>query len=631
MDTSTEELGARPGWRPTVGARLGLAGTVIGLVVVGLMVLTLVAETRLDAAAQELDGAADRAEAATRLTAAAADLRAAQLAYVAGGREMRGDYESATVAFETALADLRDAATDPVDDALLTKIATGYQTFTATDGLIWDELTSGDSAIATNLALGAEGLAYGFLADDAAAFVDRSLALEARADADREATGRLVERLTLILGLGALVLVVVTIRIVTRAIRDPLLEVQQAAEAAAGGNLDVVVADSGDDETARLARAFNVMLRRLRAREESLLTEHRRQETARQIQAALDLAETENDALAVAARALEQTVPEASAELLLADNSRAHLERAVTAGPDPAGPGCDVTSPYSCPAVRAGRALATPTSTALDACPHLRDRAGGPRSALCVPVSFLGRALGVLHLTGPDNEPIDEERRETVVTLASGTGGRIGMLRSMARTQLQATTDGLTGLVNRRAFETRARAMHRNGEPFVLVMADLDHFKILNDTYGHEAGDRALRLFASVLTGATRDEDLVCRWGGEEFTLALVDTDCAAAAETLERLRRELADQLSGSPVPPFTASFGYVDAVACRTFEEAVRRADRALYAAKHAGRDRAVLADPFAPVDEAGEGTSPPDPAPASVAEATPLDDDPLAAVES
>ncbi|RMH76877.1 MAG: diguanylate cyclase, partial [Actinomyces sp.] len=415
---------------------------------------------------------------------------------------------------------------------------------------------------------------------------------------------------------------------------DPLLEVQKAAEAAAGGDLDVVVTVTGDDETGRLGRAFNVMLRRLRAREESLLNEHRRQETARRIQAALDLAETEDDAIDVAARALEQAAPEASAELLLADNSRAHLERVVTAGPDPAGPGCDVASPYSCPAVRAGRSLTTPSSTALDACPHLQNRPGGPRSALCVPVSFLGRALGVLHLTGPDGEPLDEEERETVVTLASGTGGRIGMLRSMARTQLQATTDGLTGLVNRRAFETRARAMHRSGEPFVLVMADLDHFKILNDTYGHEAGDRALRLFASVLTGATRDEDLVCRWGGEEFTLALVDTDCAAAAETLERLRRELADQLAGSPVPPFTASFGYVDAIACRTFEEAIRRADRALYAAKHAGRDRAILADPFADVDQegpmTGPATDPVDPPSPPSARPAPLDDDPLAAVE-
>ncbi len=599
MATSPEGS-PRRGPRLGVGGRLAVAGTLVGVVIMGLMALTLIAEDRLDLATSAIDRTADRVEAATELKAAAADLRATQLAYVAGGAPHRAAYESSTIAFESSLEALRETATDDADAALLVKIATGYQTFVATDQLIWAELQGDRTGVAHNLALGAEGLAYGFLADDADTYVERSLALEEAAADAWVNTSIVVRRTTIVLGLVALLFVAVTIRLVIRSIRDPLLAVQRAAERAAGGDLEIVVDVEGDDETGRVARAFNIMMERLRARETSLLAEHRRQRTARQIQAALDLAETEEYALEVAARALEQTAPERSAELLLADNSRAHLDQAMVAGPDPAGPGCDVDSPYSCPAVRAGRPITTPTSSALDACPHLQGRPGGACSALCIPVSFMGRALGVMHLTGPDGDPLTDEDRETVVALAGHTGGRIGMLRSMARTQLQATTDGLTGLANRRTFETRARAMHRNGEPFTLVMADLDHFKILNDTYGHEAGDRALRLFSSILTATTRDGDLVCRWGGEEFTLALVDATADEAAETLERIRTELAGRVATANVPPFTASFGYVDALACRTFEDAIRRADRALYAAKHAGRDRAVRADPYAFVDD-------------------------------
>ncbi|MFV1989657.1 MAG: GGDEF domain-containing protein, partial [Acidimicrobiales bacterium] len=179
-------------------------------------------------------------------------------------------------------------------------------------------------------------------------------------------------------------------------------------------------------------------------------------------------------------------------------------------------------------------------------------------------------------------------------TLARAAGGRIGVIRSTARTHLHATTDGLTGLFNRRTFEARARAMHRNGEQFTLVMVDLDQFKLLNDTHGHEAGDRALRMFSQVLQEAVREHDVVSRWGGEEFTIALVGSGISEASKSLDRLRVELAGRVATSDSHPFTASFGYVDASACLTFEAAVRLADGALYEAKASGRDRAVAAQP-------------------------------------
>ena len=140
-----------------------------------------------------------------------------------------------------------------------------------------------------------------------------------------------------------------------------------------------------------------------------------------------------------------------------------------------------------------------PDSEDLDACPMLRGRERGRCSGVCVPVSIMGRTVGVVHATGPVGEPLDDDAVAALQTLANQAGNRVGMLRVMAETQLQASTDGLTGLVNRRSLENRMRQLRAEGTDFAVVMADLDHFKMLNDTHGHEAGDRALRIFSETL------------------------------------------------------------------------------------------------------------------------------------
>ena len=165
------------------------------------------------------------------------------------------------------------------------------------------------------------------------------------------------------------------------------------------------------------------------------------------------------------------------------------------------------------------------------------------------------------------------------------------MLRAMAQSQLQADTDPLTGLLNRRAMENEVRQLQTEGTPFALAMADLDHFKQLNDTYGHDTGDRALRLFARVMSNTVRDSDIVSRHGGEEFVLVLPGADVSSAAPVLHRLRASLSESIGAAQVPAFTVSIGLVDSTWGGDLRSLLRSADRALGEAKQQGRDRVII----------------------------------------
>jgi diguanylate cyclase (GGDEF)-like protein len=321
----------------------------------------------------------------------------------------------------------------------------------------------------------------------------------------------------------------------------------------------------------------------------------RRREFETKLARALEMAEDEDSAYGVAQRALERIMPDHRVELLLADNSHAHLEQAlVTGAAGTAGeavPGCRVDSPKRCVAVRRAVTQVFPDSEELDVCPYLRDRAGGGCSAVCVPVSMMGQSVGVLHALGTREQSIDDQTVQALQVLADQSGQRVGLLRMLAETQLQAMTDGLTGLLNRRSFENRARALQRSGTVFSVVIADLDHFKLLNDKYGHESGDRALRLFAESLRDAVRDEDSACRYGGEEFVVLLPRAEVYEAIEVADRIRERLGEASGRGDVPRFTASFGIAHSSDAADLEDLVRRADGALFAAKHAGRDRICI----------------------------------------
>lgn len=157
-----------------------------------------------------------------------------------------------------------------------------------------------------------------------------------------------------------------------------------------------------------------------------------------------------------------------------------------------------------------------------------------------------------------------------------------------------ATTDSLTGLPNRRGFDLLAgQALQeslRDQRPLTALLLDLDHFKELNDTHGHLAGDQVLQGFAENLRAGVRQADILCRWGGEEFILLLKDTGSATALQLAEKLRERVAEahhHFDGGETA-VTVSIGLSELRPGDTLHSLIARADRALYRAKQAGRDR-------------------------------------------
>jgi diguanylate cyclase (GGDEF)-like protein len=164
-----------------------------------------------------------------------------------------------------------------------------------------------------------------------------------------------------------------------------------------------------------------------------------------------------------------------------------------------------------------------------------------------------------------------------------------------------ATIDGLTGMLNRRAFFERAGSAHqlalRLRKPIALLMLDIDHFKQLNDSFGHASGDEALKVFADTARGVLREHDLIGRLGGEEFALVLPGTRLEGALEAAERLRLAVleAPVFGGAPGYRMTVSIGVVTIEAGEELTAALARADHALYAAKTGGRNRIEVGQPM------------------------------------
>jgi diguanylate cyclase (GGDEF)-like protein len=212
-------------------------------------------------------------------------------------------------------------------------------------------------------------------------------------------------------------------------------------------------------------------------------------------------------------------------------------------------------------------------------------------SSVAVPVHVGDRlwgALLVLHGKPHAFPPDTEERLASFADLAVTAISTAEAHRELTR---QATTDPLTGLANRRAFEERLETesgrAERAGHPLSLVLLDIDHFKVINDAYGHVTGDEVLVEVARRLGALVRTQDLLARIGGEEFAWLITDADEDVAVSVAERARRAIADE-PFADVGPVTISAGVCDLAGAPAAGGLLRGADVALYWAKENGRNR-------------------------------------------
>ena len=224
-----------------------------------------------------------------------------------------------------------------------------------------------------------------------------------------------------------------------------------------------------------------------------------------------------------------------------------------------------------------------------------RTRLRNAKSVIVLPLSRGDEVLGAITLASSRPHVFGEAVREMLRVIGHQVGVSLQNARMYEQMELRATTDGLTNLTNHRAFQERMAQLHalseRSSQKYSVVLTDIDHFKSINDTYGHPVGDQVLRRVAAVLAGRARKVDIVARYGGEEFVLVLPDTDAAGAEAFANRLREEIADLALSSEHGNFkvTISMGIAEYPRDGSERlELIERADQALYWCKEHGRNR-------------------------------------------
>jgi diguanylate cyclase (GGDEF)-like protein len=214
------------------------------------------------------------------------------------------------------------------------------------------------------------------------------------------------------------------------------------------------------------------------------------------------------------------------------------------------------------------------------------------RSKMCIPLISFGQTLGVLALDSAQANTFQLTDGQPLESVADICATAIQNVHYVDRVRQLAYIDGLTGMFNRRYFEMKiAEEMersHRYGTSLAVIMLDIDHFKRLNDEFGHLLGDEVLRQVSSVFSQQLRKIDVVCRYGGEEFAVLLPQASAEQALNVAEKLRREVAGyRFPGVPRAVTISAGASAHPIHGATRDEVVKAADAALYAAKQAGRN--------------------------------------------
>lgn len=341
-----------------------------------------------------------------------------------------------------------------------------------------------------------------------------------------------------------------------RSVMRSLKELTSAARALGEGELGRRVPIRGRDEFAQLAQAFNGMAAQLRARLRQL--EHQRGRLRESLNRIGELL--------VATHDVEQLLPVIASAALETAGAR-------------------------------GAILISEEGIVVEV-----GELDGAGERLELPITAGDAKFGILVLEG---STLGKEELAATRSLVAQAGVALENARLHKALEVQATSDPLTGLANRRRSEeflaTEVARSERYQTPLALILGDIDGFKAANDSHGHAFGDVILREFAAVLVETLRDVDLAGRWGGEEFLVVLPGTDLAGALEAAERIRATFADRafrIARDAETAITVSFGVSEHWLGMDKEALVSAADDALYAAKRGGRNRVEAASGETPV---------------------------------
>jgi diguanylate cyclase (GGDEF)-like protein len=389
--------------------------------------------------------------------------------------------------------------------------------------------------------------------------------------------------LLLLLGAGA--------ALVVRSLTHTLRTFADGIRAVASGRFDQRLPVRGGDEFSQFGETFNDMSSQLEQRIEELDSERRRvQEFGQRFGAALAATHDVAGLLEIVVDSAVQLARAEGARLLVADEGTDVLVEQLRRGELGLAAGL-LDAPVRYGEGIEGRALQTRQAVIGDE----------PVPLLAAPLVAEERVLGLLTLVGSADRPFGRDDAERVGSLVGQGAVAIENARLHRLIQKQAKTDPLTQLLNRREFEEQlAREVERAqrfGTPVGLVVLDLDDFKLINDRFGHLAGDGVLKAAAGAIRQCTREIDQPARWGGEEFAVILPHTGLDGAARLAERLRQAIAERQIPTPdgrSVRVTASFGVAALPGSGSTQvELTAAADDAVYRSKRAGKNRVSLAD--------------------------------------
>jgi diguanylate cyclase (GGDEF)-like protein len=372
--------------------------------------------------------------------------------------------------------------------------------------------------------------------------------------------------------------------------------------------------------------------RKLRIAEQNALNAQTRLETSLQqlqvetesgkllndLQANLQICVNPPEAYEVLGGYAQRFIPGSAGAVFAIDSSR-NLMGVMASWGDSLSPTQHILSPEDCCAMRGGRLhLRGELSHGL-CCRHFSGSI--PEAYICLPLAALGETLGILHISAPSSEMFTTARLAMIQQAGEYAALRLANLRLREKLHDQSIRDPLTGLYNRRFLEaTLEQELHRSSRHHTglgVIMADIDKFKLFNDSFGHTAGDIVLKEVGALLRRSVRTEDIVCRYGGEEFLIVLPDTTLESVRERAETMREAIANlelQHAGHALGKITVSLGLSfsqDGVLAPDI--LLRYADEALYESKRRGCNCVSLSDSVANLLASAEKAAGKDPAPA------------------